>query len=264
MTDDPKRDQGASGAGGTGQPARVPGREPRALPKRFYKAVAVAAGDGGYAVLLDGRPVRTPAKSPLRVASEALATAIAGEWEAQEKEIRPATMPLTTLACSAIDAVTAKKADVAAEIARYAESDLICYRAEGPRELVERQEAGWDPVVAWAAKVLGVPFRCTGGLMAVEQSPKVAPAVLQVLAPLGPLRLAAMHVLTTLTGSAILALAILRGRLGVEEAWRLAQIDEDWQIEQWGVDREAQERTAARLKMARAAATALALAQASE
>lgn len=260
MADDPKRDA----AKADGKPAPVPGREARPTLKRFYKAVTVTGGDGGFAVHLDGRPVRTPAKAVLRVKSEALAGAIASEWDAQATEILPATMPLTTLVCTALDAVAGKKSDVAEEIARYAQSDLLCYRAEAPRELVERQEKGWDPVLAWAARALSVPFRCTTGLMAVEQSPKVATAVLEILQPLGPLRLSAVHVLTTLTGSAVLALAVLVRRLTVEEAWRLAHIDEDWQVEKWGADREAGERTAARMKDARAAAKLLDLTQPSD
>ncbi len=257
MVDDPKRDAAADGGGP--KPSAVPGREARPMVKRFYKAVTVAGGLDGFAIHLDGRPVRTPAKAVLRVGSEALAEAIAGEWDAQSSEILPATMPLTTLVCTALDAVAAKRSEVAEEIARYAESDLLCYRAEAPRELVERQEEGWDPVIAWAAKELGTPFRCTAGLMAVAQSPQVAPAVLDALAPLAPLQLAAVHVLTTLTGSALLALAVLRGRLTIDEAWRLAHIDEDWQAEKWGADNEAAKRSAARLLTAKAAAKVLTL-----
>lgn len=253
MADDKDNDKAAP------KPASVPGREARPMIKRFYKAVSVAGGNDGFAVHLDGRPVRTPAKAQLRVASENLASAIAVEWEAQHKEILPATMPLTTLVCTAIDAVAANMTDVAAEIAKYAGSDLLCYRAEGPRDLVERQEAGWDPVLAWAAREFGTPFRCTQGLMAVEQSPKIAAEILEILQPLGPVRLSAVHVLTTLTGSAVLAIGVLLDQLTIESAWRLAHIDEDWQSEKWGADREAQDRMAARLRTAQAAVTAIEL-----
>lgn len=262
MADDSKRDAGTDGD--RPKASRVPGREARPALKRFYKAVTVAADDGGFAVHLDNRPVRTPAKAVLRVGSEPLARAIAEEWEEQKVEILPATMPLTTLVCTALDAVAAMRSDVAEEIARYAQSDLLCYRAEAPRELVERQEAGWDPELAWAAREFGVPFRCATGIVAVEQSPKLRGAVLEALQPLGPLRLAAMHVLTTLVGSAVLAFGVLHKRLSVDALWRLGHIDENWQIEKWGGDREAEARAAARLRDARAAARLLDLTRPSD
>ena len=252
---DPRRP--SHGVSGFTPPTKVLGREARVVRKRFYKLVSVAPVDGGFTVHLDGRGVRTPAKAPLTVPARALAEALAAEWAAQGAEINPSTMPLTTLACTAIDAVAASKPEVAAEISSYALSDLLCYRADAPAGLVALQSAGWDPVLAWAGAELGVPLKCTTGLMPVSQSPAVAEAMLAALRPLGPLQLAAMHVLTSLAGSALLALAILRGRLSIDEAWRLAHIDESWQIDRWGTDAEAKARQAGRLRTAAAAAHVL-------
>lgn len=166
-------------------------------------------------------------------------------------------MPLTTLACTAIDAVAEQMAAVAAEIGSYAASDLLCYRASDPAALAVQLAAAWDPLVDWAAGELGVSFVRTAGLMPVAQLPAVPAAIITALVPLDPLRLAAVHVLTTLTGSAILALAVLRNRLSLDDAWRLAHLDEDFQISRWGSDAEAAARRAARFVTARAAATML-------
>ena len=239
-------------------PPRVLGREPRVVRKRFYATVGVAQAAGGFSIELDGSRVRTPRKLPLVVSAEALAQAIAAEWDAQATEINPATMPLTTLACTAIDAVADQMAAVADEIGSYAMSDLLLYRAEAPLGLVEQQSAGWDPVLDWAAGELGVGFKRTTGLMPVAQAPAVKAAVAAQLAPLEPLPLAAVHVLTTLTGSALLALAVWRRRLDLETSWALAHIDEDWQIARWGADAEAEARRAARWVTAAAATQVLA------
>ena len=239
------------------EPTRVLGREARVMRKRFYAAVSVAKDDAGFVVHLDERPVRTPRKLLLSVPVRPLADAIAAEWQAQVTEIQPSTMPLTTLACTAIDAVASDMAEVAGEIGRYAMSDLLCYRADAPAGLVDQQSAGWDPVLTWAGAELGVPFKRTTGLMPVEQSPAVEKAMLSTLAPLEPLQLAAVSVLTTLTGSALLTCGILRQRLTLDAAWSLAHIDEDWQIARWGTDAEAEARRVNRLRTAKAAATML-------
>lgn len=238
-------------------PTKVLGREPRVVRKRFYKVVTVAPHVGGYTVHLDGRGVRTPAKAPLVVPVAVLAKALADEWRAQASEIVPSTMPLTTLACTAIDAVTTRMPEVAAEIGRYASSDHLCYRADAPAALVALQAAGWDPVLDWASLELGVAFKRTTGLMPVAQSPGVADAMVAALLPLAPLQLAAMHVLTSLMGSAVLALAVLRGRLSLDAAWQLAHIDEQWQIARWGTDAEAEARSAQRYRTASAAGRVL-------
>ena len=213
-----------------------------ARPKRFYRAVSVDGAGLAFRVLLDGRPMRTPGKRELAVPSRALAEALAAEWEAQGERIEPAAMPLTKLVNSAIDGVSGREAEVRAEIAKYAASDLLCYRAEGPAELVRRQADAWDPVLAWARDALGAHLVLGQGIVPVAQSLAVTAAIERALAQLDAFSLAAHHVITTLTGSALLALAHAGGRLTAEEAWVAAHVDEDWQISQWGEDAEAKAR----------------------
>ena len=239
--------------------AKVLGREAKVVRKRFYKIVTVAAEGTAFVIHLDGRPVRTPKKAVLTVPACALAEAIAAEWHNQAVNIEPSAMPLTTLACTALDAVALEPDAVAAEIGRYAASDLLCYRAGMPAALAERQAAGWDPVLAWGEHELRQKIQRGTGLMPIAQSPDVAKAMVDAVRPLDPLRLAAMSVLTTLLGSAVLALALLRRHLTLERVWLLAHIDEDWQIECWGTDAEAETRRANRLRTATAAATVLAM-----
>jgi chaperone required for assembly of F1-ATPase len=228
--------------------SKVPGKEALRppLPKRFYVTVSVGEADGGFSVLLDGRPVRTPKKLPLVVPTRALADAIAEEWAAQTEHIDPASMPLSKLAITAIDGVTGSKDEVAAEIVRFAGSDLLCYRAEAPAALAEMQARVWDPVVRWAEAQTGARFLLAEGVMPVTQSREALARVGELVAPYGAYALTALHVMTTLTGSAFLALAGAMGRLTAEEAWAAAHVDEDWQIARWGVDVEAAERRARR------------------
>lgn len=228
------------------------------LPKRFYKEATVASADSGFAVLLDGRNVRTPRKQILTVPSRALAEDVAREWAAQADVIDPADMPLTTLVFTAIDAVSGAPDAVAADIVKYAGSDLLCYRAESPVELVRTQARHWDPVLRWAEQTIGARLSVGTGLMPVEQPAESAAAVARAVAGLPALELAGLHVLTTLMGSAILALAVHRGHLSLDAAWAAAHVDEDWQIAKWGEDAEAQRRRASRLRQARAAAKVLA------
>jgi chaperone required for assembly of F1-ATPase len=241
--------------------AKVLGREPPVRRKRFYKGVTIAADSLGFGLHLDGRRLKTPRKLPLALPARALAEAMAAEWAAQGADINPASMQLTTLVFTAIDAVAGHQTEVAAEIGRYASSDLLCYRADGPAELVARQAAGWDPILAWAEKELEVVFRRTSGLMPVKQDTRIADTIQTRLATTTALDLAATSLLTTLTGSAVLALAVRAQRLDIGAAWQLAHIDETWQIEKWGTDAEAQSRQALRLLSARAAATVFALLQ---
>ena len=219
------------------------------LPKRFYKAATVAQPEaidaqsaGGVRVLLDGKVIRTPAKAVLAVPTRALAEAIAAEWEAQREHIDPATMPLTRLVNSAIDGLRGREAAVREDIAKYAASDLLCYRASQPELLARRQAELWDPVLAWSRDALGAAFVVGEGLMPVAQPEAAKAALARALADFDALALAALHVMTTLTGSALLALAHARGRLGVEEAWAAAHVDEDWQTAKWGEDAEASAR----------------------
>jgi chaperone required for assembly of F1-ATPase len=237
-----------TGNGEADKPAQVFGKEPLAAPppKRFYAAVTVAPAEGGFAILLDGKPVRTPRKLPLTVPRRPLAEAIAEEWAAQQERVDPASMPLSKLAITAMDGVAAHMADVASDIVKFAGSDLICYRAEEPEALAALQGAAWDPMLRWAEAELGTRFATAKGVIPVEQRPEALERVGAAVAPFDAMALTALHVMTTLTGSAILALAHAAGRISVEEAWTAAHVDEDWQISQWGVDVEAAERRARR------------------
>ena len=226
------------------------------LRRRFYARAEVAEGEDGFAVLLDGRPVKTPARRTLAAPTRALAEALAAEWEAQRDVVDPAKMPLTRLANSIIDGVADAPAAVAAEAEKYLASDLVCYRAEGPDGLVARQAGAWDPVIAWAREALGARFVVGEGMVFVVQ-PEAALAAARAALPRDPWRLGAFHVVTTLTGSALIALAVLNGRLGVEDAWRAAHIDEDWNMDFWGRDELALERRAARYAEMRAACLVL-------
>jgi chaperone required for assembly of F1-ATPase len=234
-------------------PAKRLGRdEGRPLPKRFYKAVSVAPRQDVFDVQLDGRTVRTPAKKVLAVSTEPLARAIAAEWDAQGDLIDPATMPLTKLANTAIDAVAARWEEVAAGIVAFGGSDLLCYRAEAPEGLVRRQNEIWDPVLAWAKRELGAEFRLRQGVMPIDQTPATLAAVRRALDGADALTLAALHVMTTISGSAVLAIAHARGHLTLDDAWDAATVDETWQRELWGHDAEAA--AAAALKRAEFAA----------
>ncbi len=240
----------------------VKGLRPAApvLPKRFYKNAEAAPRDGAFVILLDGRPVRTPAKNMASVPSERLALALAAEWNAQAEVIDPALMPLTRIVNSALDGVANTADAVREEIVKYAGSDLLCYRAEGPERLVARQNAVWNPVLDWMREEFGARFILAEGIVFVAQSGEALNAVRTPLADLDIFRLAAASVMTTLTGSALLALAVLKGRLSAEEAWAAAHVDEDWNIEQWGADEEAAERRARRFEEMQAAARLMALA----
>jgi chaperone required for assembly of F1-ATPase len=227
-----------------------------ALRRRFYEKTAVERGPEGFAILLDGKPVRTPARRLLNAPSPALAEAITAEWDAQKEVIDPNAMPLTRLANSIIDGVAPAPLPVAEEIAQYLGSDLLFYRAEGPQGLVERQARQWDPILAWARDVLGARFLLAAGVMFVEQ-PEEAIAAAKAAIPADAWRLGAVASITTLTGSALLALAMLRGRLSVDEAWAAAHLDEDWNMEFWGRDQRALERRAHRFTEMLAAAEVL-------
>ena len=230
-----------------------------AKPKRFYRSVSVGGAAPAFRVLLDGKPILTPARRQLAVPTMALAEAVAAEWEAQADRVDPATMPLTRLINTAVDGVSDHADEVRADIVKYAASDLTCYRAEGPVELESRQAAAWDPVLAWAHETLGARFVLGQGIMPVAQPDTATRAIERALAGLDAFSLAAYHTMTTLTGSALLALAHARGRLTAEEAWAAAHVDEDWQITQWGEDAEAKARRDRRWAEMQAASRLLAL-----
>ena len=228
------------------------------LRRRFYEKAAVAAAPEGYVLHLDDKPVRTPARRLLAAPMPELARAIAAEWEAQRDVIDPAKMPLTRLANAIIDGVADAQGPVAAEIGKYLGSDLLFYRANAPRELRDRQARQWDPTLTWASDKLGARFKLGEGVVHVAQ-PEVALKLAAAVIPEDPWRLGAMHAITTLTGSALLALAMLRGRLDADTAWQAAHVDEDWSMEQWGRDEVALERRAFRFAEMQAAATVLQL-----
>jgi len=217
------------------------------LPKRFYKNVSVEARDGVFAVLLDGRSVRTPGRAVLALPTLAAAQLVADEFAAQTVEINPVSMPVMRIANSTVDGVASDPGPVADEIVRFAGTDLLLYRAENPDELIARQARAWNPILDWSASVLGAPFQPVQGIMHVEQ-PAASLAALNthVGQRAEPFRLAAMHVITTLTGSALLALALEAGAIDGETAWTAAHVDEDWQAGFWGVDQEAAARRAYR------------------
>jgi chaperone required for assembly of F1-ATPase len=207
--------------------------------KRFWKEVAVVAQDGSWAIELDGRPVRTPARAALVVPTEALANAIAEEWRSVGEEIHPRSMPLTALSNAAIDRVAPERQAVAGGLARYAEADLACYRSDWPPELVERQKTGWDKLLSWARRRYDVDFSTTSGLIHVPQPPATVEQLGQAVAALDSFRLAGLSPLVTIGGSLIAALAVLEKAMSAEEAWQAVSIDERWQLEQWGADSEA-------------------------
>ncbi len=236
------------------------------LRARFYKDASAAEhrneGEGGYPVLLDGRPVRSPARKPLAAPAKELAQAIAAEWQAQDKVIDPAAMPLTRLANSIIDGVVAAPEPVAAEIEKYLGTDMLFYRAAEPEGLVALQRQHWDPVIEWAHETFGARFVLAEGVMHIEQ-PKESIAEARVAIAttgdvIGAWRLGALHVVTALTGSALLALALAAGHLTPDGAWTAAHVDEDWNMQFWGRDDLALERRAYRRKEFDAAAAALA------
>lgn len=227
--------------------------------KRFYTSAETAPHERGFAVLLDKRSLRTPGKHEVVLPRAELAQAVADEWAAQDSEIDPMTMPLTRLVNSGLDGVAGREEDVRADIVKYAGSDLLCYRAEHPAELVRRQAAAWDPVLAWAESALGAKFVLAAGIMPVTQSEAAIGAVARALEEFEALPLAALHVMTTLSGSALLALAHARGHLSLDDAWAAAHIDEDYQIEKWGADQEATDRRRGRQAAMASASRLLAL-----
>lgn len=225
--------------------------------KRFYTEVGVACADGGFRVLLDGRPLRTPDRRELRLPWRALAEAVAEEWRAQGEEIDPRRMPLTRLATTAVDLLPGRAPAVVEELLDFACHDVLCYRVEHPRELVVRQREAWDPWLDWAARELGVRLAATAGIAAVEQEEAAIERLRALLAEFDPLSLVGLHAAARVTHSIVLALALARGALDADEAFRLAHLEELWEIEQWGEEREQKKRHAALLAELRAAGTLL-------
>jgi chaperone required for assembly of F1-ATPase len=219
---------------------------------RFYAHAGIVESPGEFAITLDDKPIRTPSGRPLVAPTREIADGIAAEWNVQQEIIDPLTMPLTRFANSVVDAVVDRVDAVADDIVKYLGSDLLFYRAGHPEALVAREAASWDPVVFWAADALGAHFMLAEGIVHVRQ-PDSATAAVRGALPADPWSVAALHVVTTLTGSALLALALLLGVRDPDQVWAAAHVDEDWNIEQWGIDEEVAARRAARLVDFRAA-----------
>lgn len=207
--------------------------------KRFWKDAAVAQHERGWGIELDGKPLKTPARSPLVVPSEKLAEAIADEWRCVSDSVDPRLMPLTGMANAAIDRVGPDRRAFADGLARYAEADLTCYRAEWPPELIERQKGPWDKLLGWARRRYDVDFSTTSGLVHLPQPQATVERLAHAVASLDPFRLAGLSPLVTIGGSLVAALAVLEKAITPEQAWEAVSIDEHWQLEQWGADAEA-------------------------
>jgi chaperone required for assembly of F1-ATPase len=208
--------------------------------KRFWKTVDVDQEEGGWAIRLDSRPVRTPARAALVVPTPALSDAIVDEWRSIGERIDPRSMPLTGLANAAIDRVAPDSRAFAAGLTRYADADLFCYRAEGPRALVDREERSWDALLDWARRRYDVDFAITTGLLHVAQPPATVERLAHAVAVLDPFRLAGLSPIVTIGGSLVAALAVLDKTLTPEQAWDAVSVDDYWHLEQWGDDAEAE------------------------
>lgn len=224
------------------------------LSKKFYSMAEAVPQDGGYVLTLDDRKLRTPARNLLLLPVIDLAKAVADEWNAQEKVIDPGSMPFTRIANSAIDGVSQKRSEVIDDLVRYAGSDLVCYRAEGPASLAEQQAAAWDPVLEWSERALNARFVSTVGIVHVEQSPVSISSLRGVVETLdSPFALAALHIMTTLSGSVLLSLFQVLGETTPASAWHAAHIDELFQESLWGADEQAVRRRDSRERDYRAA-----------
>ncbi|SDX32077.1 ATP12 family chaperone protein [Roseicitreum antarcticum] len=210
------------------------------VKKRFWTDTSVVPAEGGFTVHLDGRGLRTPLKAPVTVPTEAAAALIAAEWEAQTGKIDPETMPATRAANAAIDKVTGQQAEVTEMIAAYGDSDLICYRAAAPQELVARESAAWDPLVDWAAVTFGARLTVQAGVMHVPQPPEALRALSAPLHQMSAFELTAFHDLVSMSGSLVIGLASIMELAPTDTLWALSRIDEDWQTELWGSDDEAE------------------------
>jgi chaperone required for assembly of F1-ATPase len=265
MRNDRKRQPLRRNSDPAGEPTSNPDIDPivvarrgvRPVPRRrFFQTVSVAPDAEGFRICLDGKPVRTPARRTLTAPTPELAEALAKEWRAQQEFIDPAQMPLTRLANAIIDRVAANPGPVADDIKKYLGSDLLYYRAGAPERLRARQAQHWDPILAWARDKLGAEFKIGEGIVHVAQ-PEAAIEAAASAIPEDPWRLGALHAATTLSGSALIALALLRGRLSAGAAWQAAHVDEDWNMELWGRDEIALAQRAFRFAEFQAAATVL-------
>jgi len=222
---------------------------PAAPVQRFYKAVTVGAAEsaagGAFRILLDGRAVRTPGRAEGLLPTRALAEAVAREWAAQHDVLDPQSMPLTGLAWTALDRVRPARAEIVEAVGANAAHDLLCYRAEGPVDLAARQQALWQPLLDWLALTFDAPLAVTAGIVSVEQPPAALAALARAVAARDDFALAALSAATAATGSLVIALALVEGRIDAEAAFAAAQLDESYQLERWGEDAEAARRRAA-------------------
>lgn len=214
------------------------------LSRRFYKVAATAKRDDGFAVVLDDRELKTPGRAPVRVPNAELGEAVAAEWEAQASHIDPSTMPRTRIVTTAIDRVALDSGPAIDEIVSYAGTDLVCYRADDPEELVALQGQAWDPLLAWFAATTGASLKATSGIVHVQQDDNALRQIERLLNEVDPIRLTALHTLVTISGSAVIGLAMLKGHLDATAAYAAARVDETFQINKWGEDEEAAERAA--------------------
>jgi len=212
--------------------------------KRFYTAATSAPSADGFALLLDGRPAKTPLRAPLAAPTAALADALAAEWDAQTETVSPLAMPLTRIACAAIDHTTPNRDAAIDGLVAYGETDLLCYRADAPRTLVDRQSAQWDPVVSWAAKLYDAPLRLSAGVFPAAQPAQALTGLRAALDARNAWTLAGLSAAVDALGSLLLGLALVDGALDADAAFAASRIDEDWQREQWGADEEADARAA--------------------
>lgn len=227
--------------------------------KRFWKEVVAVSQQDGWRIELDGRPVKTPARSLLTLPEEALAEAVASEWREVSEKVEPRSMPLTGLANAALDRIAPEQQAFAAGLARYGESDLLCYRAESPQLLVQRQAERWDPLLLWARRRYDVDFVVTSGVAPVDQSADTIARLHQAVAVLNPFELAGLSPLVTVGGSLVAALALFKQAVDTDTAFAAVTLDEAWQLEQWGADAEAEKALAAREADFRAGARLLEL-----
>jgi chaperone required for assembly of F1-ATPase len=207
--------------------------------KRLWKDVAVDREGGGWTIRLNGKPLKTPGRAALALPTEPLAEAIAEEWRSAKDEIDPRVMPLTGLANAAIDRVAPGRQAFATDLGRYAAADLLCYRAERPSGLIERQTVAWDPLLGWARRHHDIDFATTAGLVHVDQPAATVERLVHAVAPLDPFRLAGLSSLVTIGGSLVAALAVLEKAITPGQAWEAVSLDERWQLERWGADFEA-------------------------
>lgn len=240
--------EGAAERGDIGPGKSNRERDLQNFPKRFYKDVNLQEVETGHLILLDERPVKTPGRQDLSLPTRASAELVADEWRAVEERINPLNMPITRIANTALDGVANETQAVLEDIVRYASSDLLCYRAGNPEGLVDNQREHWDPVLDWASDQLGAHFELGEGITHVTQPKEAVQAFGQKLKEhADPISLACIHTFTSLTGSAILSLALAEGIISAEKTWSAAHVDEDWNISLWGEDYEAAERRKQRL-----------------